>query len=283
MTELVRIERPRSAPVPLVFDSPHSGSIYPDDFDHVIDRMTLRRSEDAYIDQLFGHAPEFGATLVHALFPRCYIDPNRNEDDIDVTMLSGPWPESVNPTSKTLERGVGLVWKRMRVLGEIYDRQLSPAELSRRIETCWRPYHATLAGILNKTREAHGVVYHIDCHSMSSRGDAQTEDGPVRRPDFVIGDRDGTTCDKRLTECVVETLRAAGHSVAINYPYKGFEIVRRYGRPVDGRHSIQIEVNRGLYMSEATLSKSEGFLATEHTLRKLTQALADFAAGAKTA
>ena len=277
MSRLVRVARPVSRRVPLIFDSPHSGSIYPDDFHHVIDRMTLRRSEDAHIEELFAHVTDHGATFVHALFPRCYIDPNRCDDDIDVSMLDGEWTGTVNPTSKTLDRGVGLIWKDMKAFGSIYDRKIPVGELERRLETCWRPYHATLASEIDSLHGDFGHVIHVDCHSMASRGDRTTEDGEVARPDFVIGDREGTTCESAVTECVVETLRELGYSVAINDPYKGFELVRRHGRPADGRHSIQIEINRRLYMEEATLSKVPGFLDVEDSLSKLTAALADLA------
>ncbi|WP_412565165.1 N-formylglutamate amidohydrolase [Thalassobius sp. MITS945101] len=275
MSNLVVINRPLGDALPLVFDSPHSGSIYPEDFNHVMDRMTLRRSEDAHIEELFSHVPDHGATLVHALFPRCYIDPNRNEDDLDVTMFDGVWPHPVNPTHKTKARGIGLIWKNVKALGAVYDRKLTVAEVEKRLNTCWRPYHAALQGELDRAYAAHGKVVHVDCHSMASHGDHTTEDGAVRRPDFVIGDRDGTTCDPRLTTCVIETLQACGYSVSLNDPYKGFELVRRSGDPANNRHSIQIEVNRGLYMCEKTISKTDGYLALQENLKVLTKAIAE--------
>lgn len=274
MKETVRVVPPNGAALPLVFDSPHSGSIYPDDFDHVIDRMVLRRSEDAHIDELFAHVTGHGATLVHALFPRCYIDPNRNADDIDVSMIAGDWPSPVNPTEKTVAQGVGLIWKQMRASGPIYGRQLTTAEVEMRINLYWRAYHDALAAVLDARHAAFGRVVHIDCHSMPSHGDATTKDGPVARPDFVIGDRDGTTCTPALMDCIVETLRAHGHSVAINDPYKGFELVRRHGRPAESRHAIQIEINRALYMDEASLSKRAEFEHTEAVLAAVTGEIA---------
>lgn len=277
MSALVRVEVPQGPTIPLIFDSPHSGSIYPSDFDHAIERMTLRRSEDAHVEELFAHVTEHQATLIHALFPRAYIDPNRNDDDIDSSMLEGAWPDPVNPTSKTLDRGVGLIWKDMKAFGPIYDRKLSVEEVRHRISTCWRPYHDALAREIDTLHAEHGLVIHVNCHSMASRGDRTTEDGEVARPDFVIGDRDGTTCAPEVTDCVVKTLRSAGHSVAVNDPYKGFELVRRHGRPTEGRHSIQIEINRALYMEETTLAKTEGFLDVAAELRRLTFALGELA------
>jgi len=277
MTPAVRTVTPTANPVPLVFDSPHSGSIYPADFNHAIDRMTLRRSEDAHVEELFSPAVREGAVLVHALFPRCYVDPNRNSDDIDLSMIDGLWQAPVNPTFKTLQRGVGLIWKEMKALGPVYDRKLSAEEIRKRIDTCWTPYHAALRETLDRLHETHGQVVHVNCHSMASMGDRTTEDGAVPRPDFVIGDRDGSTCAPALTDCVVETLRGLGYSVAVNDPYKGFELVRRHGRPQEGRHSIQIEINRKLYMDETTLSKVEGFLKLEEDLTVLARALCGLA------
>jgi N-formylglutamate deformylase len=276
MTDAFRIHRPAGAAIPLVFDSPHSGSIYPADFDHAIDRMTLRRSEDAHVEELFGRVTDHGATLLHAQFPRSYIDPNRNEDDIDVTMIEGGWPHPVNPTSKTLTRGVGLIWKDMKAFGPIYARKLSAEDVARRIDRYWRPYHAALAMLLDEAHAAHGRVVHIDCHSMASMGDRTTEDGEVPRPDFVVSDREGTTCAPDLMGRVVAYLRDAGHSVAVNDPYKGFELVRRHGRPAERRHSLQIEINRALYMEEATLAKRPGFLEMEQTMTGLAAVLKDW-------
>lgn len=277
MTAAVRTVYPAADPVPLVFDSPHSGSIYPEDFRHAIDRMTLRRSEDAHVDELFAHAVQGGAVLVHALFPRCYIDPNRNRDDLDLSMIDGVWEEPVNPSFKTLQRGVGLIWKDMKAFGPIYDGKLTVSDIRHRINTYWSPYHDALQGALDRLHKDHGRVLHVNCHSMASMGDRTTEDGEVPRPDFVIGDRDGQTCAPALTATIVETLRGLGYSVAVNDPYKGFELVRRHGRPDEGRHSIQIEINRRLYMEEATLSKVEGFLDLERNLAVLTRALSKLA------
>lgn len=258
MSPWVRIERPTVRSTPIVFDSPHSGSIYPSDFGHCIDRLVLRRSEDAHLEEIFAPVTHHGAVLLHALFPRAYIDPNRASDDIDVTMLSGVWDEPVHPTSKTLSRKVGLLWREMRDAGPVYDRLISPEELRHRLDTCWRPYQDALTRALDTAHRDHGVVLHVNAHSMSSHGDKTTEDGPVRRPDVVVGDRDGTSCAQAMRDCVIDTFRSLGYSVALNDPYKGFEIVRRHGRPTENRHSIQIELNRALYMDEPTLAKTEG-------------------------
>ena len=277
MTPAFRILAPEGDPGPVVYDSPHSGSIYPDDFAPVIDRMVLRQAEDAHVEELFAHVTTLGAPLLHALFPRSYIDPNRAQTDIDTGMIDG-WTGPAEPSSKTLNRGAGLIWRRMRGAGDLYDRLLTAGEVRCRIETCWRPYHEALAALIDAAHACHGVSVHIDCHSMPAMGDAESEDGPVARPDFIVGDRDGTTCEPALTDLIATHLRGEGFHVTINDPYKGVELVRRHADPAAGRHSVQLEINRRLFMDEETLVKSEGFLAIEAVLMRLNRAILAYAA-----
>ncbi len=272
-----RIIPPTGDPVPVVFDSPHSGSIYPKDFDHILDPMVIRQAEDAHIEELFAPVTTLGAPLLHALFPRSYIDPNRSDTDLDVTMIDGDWDAPVNPSSKTLDRGAGLIWRRMRDEGEMYDRLLTIRQVRHRIEAYWRPYHDALAALIEQNHARHGVSYHIDCHSMPAMGDANSEDGPVPRPDFIIGDRDGTTCEPALTALIADHLRSEGFHVTINDPYKGVELVRRYAAPTVGRHSIQLEINRRLFMDETTLVKTPGYLDMEAVLLRLSRIIIDHA------
>lgn len=279
MQEPFRIIAPTIDPVPVVFDSPHSGSIYPDDFDHSIDRMLLRQAEDAHVEELFAPVATLGAPLLHALFPRSYIDPNRAGTDIDVTMIDGDWPGPVEPSSKTLERGAGLIWRLMRGAGALYDRPLTIAEVHHRIDTCWRPYHDALATLIADTHARHGVSYHVDCHSMPAMGDANSEDGPVARPDFIVGDRDGTTCEPGFTALIADHLRGAGYHVTINDPYKGVELVCRHADPAAGRHSVQLEINRRLFMDEVTLAKTGGYQTMEGVLMTLNRAIVQYATG----
>ena len=276
MNAALRIVAPVGDPVPVVYDSPHSGSIYPDDFDHILDPMVLRQAEDAHIEELFAPVA-LGASLLHALFPRSYIDPNRAETDLDVTMIDGDWTGPVEPSSKTLNRGAGLIWRRMRGEGEMYDRLLTVSAVRHRIDTCWQPYHDALTALIDATHARHGVSFHVDCHSMPAMGDANSEDGPVPRPDFIVGDRDGTTCEPGLTALIADHLRSEGFDVAINDPYKGVELVRRYADPAAGRHSVQLEINRKLFMDELTLSKTAGFLHIETVLLRLNQAIIGYA------
>lgn len=245
---------PTGPALPLVLDSPHSGDVYPEDFDHSAPRMLVRQAEDAFIDDLFGAAPGLGATLIGALFPRAYIDANRSLMDIDEALLDAPWPDPVSPGVKT-RSGIGLVWRLARPGVPMYARKLSVQETRARIDRYWRPYHAAVADAVEATHAAHGVVWHINCHSMQAVGGASMPDAGRRRADFVLGDRDGSTCSPSFTHFVAERLRARGYSVAINDPYKGVELVRLHGRPAEGRHSLQIEVNRSLYMHETEITK----------------------------
>ena len=266
---------PTAAPIPLVFDSPHSGETYPDDFDHRPARSLLRQAEDAHVARLWSHVAGAGATLLEAEFPRAYIDPNRGVDDIDPALLADPWPEPLAPSRKAIQ-GIGLVWRLGPGGVALYSRKLAAAEIRGRIERCYLPYHDELAAIVDARHRAVGAVWHVNCHSMSAIGDVYADDPGRERCDFVIGDRDGSTCESSLTEFVADALRAMRYSVAINDPYKGVEIVRRHGRPHEGRHSIQIEIRRTLYMNEKTLEPHSGFAPLERDLRTLAAALAGY-------
>lgn len=272
---VITVSHPRGTRLPLVYDSPHSGSDYPADFRHTIDRMVLRRCEDAHIDELYAHVADQGAVLLHALFPRSYIDVNRSDDDIDLALIADGWPYPAAPSRKAAS-GKGLIWRQVGVRGDIYAAPLTAAEVVARIEGYWRPYHRQIAQLIDDAHARFGVVYHVDCHSMASRGDATTEDGAADRPDFMIGDRDGTTCEAGFTELIVETLRAQGYKCAVNDPYKGVELVRRYSRPSAGRHSVQIELNRARYMDEATIEKNAEYTRTAAALQRLTNAIAGY-------
>ena len=272
---VLRRHDPRIAPLPLVLDSPHSGSEYPADFDHLPSRVVVRQAEDSYVGELYAFAPDVGATLVEALFPRAYIDPNRNLADIDAALLSEPWPEPLTPSHKT-ELGIGLVWRLAQGGVPMYSRKLSVDEVQDRIARCYEPYHAAVTKALDERHRRFGAVWHLNCHSMHAVGDVMSDDPGRERAQFVLGDRDGTTCEPELTSFVASTLERMGYSVAINDPYKGVELVRRHGRPAERRHSLQIEINRRLYLDEKTLAKNEGFARLQASLRRLLDALADY-------
>lgn len=271
----VKVHRAEGTGRPLVFDSPHSGEHYPDDFDHAPPRAVVRLAEDTHVARLYGGAPAFGATLIEAMFPRAYIDANRNVDEIDIGLLEDAWPGPVSASRKT-QQGIGLVWRVARGGAPMYARKLTTHELRQRIEQWYLPYHAAIAGELNRMHARFGTVWHINCHSMPSIGDANADDPGRARADFVLGDRDGTTCAPEFTRAVADTLSAMGYRVAVNDPYKGVEIVRRYGRPREARHSLQIEVNRALYMDESTLVQNAYYAVLEQNLRSLMAALAAF-------
>jgi N-formylglutamate deformylase len=270
-----RRHEPTVAPIPLVLDSPHSGTEYPADFDHLPPRALVRQAEDSYVNELYSTAPVIGATLVEALFPRAYIDPNRSLADIDQALLAEPWPKPLTTSRKT-ELGIGLVWRLAQGGVPMYGRKLSVAEIERRIARCYQPYHAAVALAIDERHTAFGSVWHIDCHSMPAVGDVMSDDPGRPRADFVLGDRDGTTCEAELTAFVAATLRGMGYDVAINDPYKGVELVRLHGRPRERRHSLQIEVNRRLYLDEGTLEKHPGFGTLQKNLRRLLDALAGY-------
>jgi N-formylglutamate amidohydrolase len=272
----LRILEPVAEPAPVVFDSPHSGTDYPDDFGSIAPVSVLRRSEDAFVDELFAAAPGHGAPLIAANFPRIYIDPNRDLIDLDPAMLDGPWPDPLVPSRKT-ELGVGLIWRIMPPDSQLYDRLLSVAEVRGRIERCWKPYHHAVATTIDETHRRFGKVWHVNCHSMPAMGNAASEDGPVARAEFVLGDRDGTTCEAGFTAFVAGELRDMGYDVKINEPYKGVELVRRYSDPARGRHSLQLEINRKLYMDEKTIQKTAGFTALQADMGKLAGAICRYA------
>jgi len=242
----------------LVLDSPHSGRLYPEDFGAAAPLPALRRIEDAYVDELFVDAPGLGAGLLHALFPRSYIDTNRHEDEIDPLLLAEPWPRPLNPSDRA-ERGLGVVRRLVSPELPIYDRKLGIAEIEARLARFHRPYHAALETMLDAAAARHGQVWHINCHSMKALGRARRGHPAPVREDFVLGDLDGRSCDPAFTGFVAAALREMGYSVAINRPFRGAEIVTRHGAPDAGRHSLQIEVNRRLYLDEEAVVPAAGF------------------------
>jgi N-formylglutamate deformylase len=272
---------PVAPEVPLVFDSPHSGSEYPDDFGYSCPLDILRTAEDAHIEDLYGAAPEHGATLLAALFPRSYLDVNRDIRDIDQDLLDAPWPGPIAPSEKT-RRGMGLIRRLAKPNLPVYSRNLSVAEMARRIARCHEPYHAMLQRICDRLHRKFSVVWLINCHSMPARGSAMSSDGPgATRADFVLGDRDGTTCAPELTDFVARLLKGRGYRVKMNDPYKGVEIVRRHGIPAKRRHALQIEVNRALYMDERTLMRNGHYATLKADLTHLIAGLASFTGAAR--
>ena len=278
MTEPFRRIPPGERHVPLVLDSPHSGTEYPDDFAPGVPLEALRQSEDSYVDELYAHGPAVGATLIAARFPRSYIDPNRSLLDIDTSLLDAPWPGPAVATRKTT-LGIGLIWRVLDSGTPIYARKLTVEEVKRRIVRYHQPYQRAVKDALDAAYEHFGAVWHLNLHSMPSVSSRISEEGPGKpRADFVLGDRDGTTCEPEFTAMVADALRAMGYAVKVNDPYKGVELVRAFSDPAAGRHSLQVEVNRRLYLDEKTRAKTTGFAGLQRDLSRLLETVAGYAA-----
>jgi N-formylglutamate deformylase len=259
---------------PVVFDSPHSGTLYPEDFRFSCDFALLRTAEDTHVEKLYDFAHSLGIAWIEALFPRSYLDANRSEREIDVTMLEGPW-SGATPDAAMLAKvrlGKGLVWKNTDDGVPLYDRKLSAEEVARRIDQCWRPYYRAVEAAIDAAHARHGYSIHVNCHSMPAVAASHATDHPgLAHADFVVGDRDGTTADPRLSARLAEFLRGRGYSVEINFPYKGVELVRRFGDPARHRHSIQLEANRKLYMDERTFELLPGAQRLREDLRAMSE------------
>jgi N-formylglutamate amidohydrolase len=253
---------------PFVLSSPHSGRHYPERFLAMsrLDRNAIRRSEDSFVDELFAGAMALGAPMLAAHFPRAYLDVNREPWELDPRMFAEHVPPFCNIRSPRVAGGLGTV---PRIVGEgqdIYFRRLPLQEAVSRIDGIYKPYHEQLKRLLAMTHRRFGYAVLIDCHSMP----ASIRVGETGiRPDFIVGDRFGTSAAAALTDCTIDTLAEMGYRVVHNKPYAGGFITEHYGRPAEGLHAIQIEVNRGLYMNERTFEKSEGFQALANDLTAL--------------
>lgn len=262
---------------PLVLDSPHSGTDYPADFGFACDLATLRRAEDTHVEKLYNFAPALGVAWIEAHFPRSYLDANRDTTEVDVDLLDAPWPHPVATDPVVLSKvrlGKGLIWRCTDEGVPLYQRKLAVAEVEQRIARCWQPYHAAVAQAIAAAHARHGYSLHINCHSMPAVASRHATEFPgLVHADFVVGNRDATSASEALAQLICAQLRAQGYSVSYNHPYKGVELVRRYGQPAAQRHSIQLEINRKLYMNEETLELHQGFAPLQDSLRALVQRL----------
>ncbi len=247
--------------VPFVFCSPHSGAVYPRAFIATarLDRHALRKSEDVLVDQLFSGVPALGAPLISARFPRAFVDVNREPYELDPELFEGPLPPFANSQSMRVAGGLGTIARVVADAEEIYPRDGRPSlgAALQRIELLYTPFHAALQGLITATRRHFGTAVLVDCHSMPSTSMARPGSG--NRPDIVLGDRFGASCDARVTRAAREALSALGLNVQLNRPYAGGYITEHYGRPYDGVHALQIEINRSLYLDEATLDPLPSF------------------------
>jgi len=269
------LTEPKGDAIALICDSPHSGTTYPTDFAYAIDAQTLRSGEDTHVEALWQAIPDVGGTLLAAEFPRSYIDPNRELDDLDAGLLNGTWPQPLHPTEKT-RLGHGLIWRKAGGKA-IYDRQLSVEEVQQRIARYHQPYHAALNRALEATYQRFGAVWHLNLHSMPANSYEVLElhsDHPLA--DFVLGDRDGTTCAPEFVDMVRQALKSHGFSVAINDPFKGVALIARIGQPAQRRHSLQVEVNRALYMDETTCVRSSNFPALQTALTDVSRQISTY-------
>lgn len=262
----------------VVLDSPHSGTFYPDDFGYACDLAALRHAEDTHVEKLYAFAPSLGVSWIEAHFPRSYIDANRALTTIDTALLQAPWPGSIDSDAATMDKvhlGKGLVWRCLDDGTPIYQRLLSVAEVQTRISQCWLPYHLAVDQAIDTAYQRHGYCLHINCHSMPAVADSHATMHPgMVHADFVVGDRDGTAASPALSAKICAHLRACGYSVDYNTPYKGVELVRRYSNPSLQKHSIQIEINRKLYMNETTLTpEPHGFARLQADLRAMVELL----------
>lgn len=252
-----------------VFSSPHSGRRYPNGFARRsrLDALTLRASEDAFVDDLFQYAPKFGAPLIAAEFPRAFVDVNRGEDELDPALIAAP---AIRARTLRVSAGLGVV---PRVVSEgraIYDGKLTMTEVQARITACHTPYHNAVTAALRRAKDEFGIGFLVDCHSMPS----ESARGASRRAEIVIGDCYGVSCGTDVSDAVVGLFRRAGFRVARNAPFAGGYLTQRYGRPRRAYHAIQIEIDRGLYMDEARIEPSRSYRDFADALQPVIEGLA---------
>jgi len=272
--EAYEIIRPAKQTTPLVLASPHSGDRYPPEFLEMVklDPTTLRLSEDCYVDELISAGPAHGAPVLRAFFPRVYVDVNREALELDPAMFEDRLPETAITDSPRVAAGLGSIPRLAANDREIYARKLRFAEAERRIDTCYRPYHRALSQLMQEARERFGGCLLLDCHSMPSAGHGERD---LRgRVDFVLGDCFGASCADAVTAAAEAHLRKEGAHVRRNNPYSGGYVTQHYGRPAEGIHVLQIEINRASYMNEHSLERLPQFQETRRRLERLIATLA---------
>jgi N-formylglutamate amidohydrolase len=268
---------------PLVFASPHSGRLYPKDMmaASALDAASIRRSEDALVDGLIDSATSYGASVIAAAYARAYIDVNREPYELDASMFEDELPDFARGRSARVAAGLGSIARIVAEGQEIYARKLTFAEAAQRIEAVHRPYHAALEGLLGEAKAQFGLALMVDWHSMpqaAARTLAQSGDFAAQGScDLVLGDRFGAACAPRITALVEAEFEAMGYRVARNAPYAGGYTTEFYGRPQAGVHALQVEINRSLYLDEATLEPHEGYARLQKDLERVFGALARLA------
>ncbi|MFM2422598.1 MAG: hypothetical protein RL291_1128, partial [Pseudomonadota bacterium] len=256
------VAEPNEPSCPLIFCSPHSGRTYPSSLiaETRLDPLTLRRSEDCFVDELIGHVVDAGVPVIAARFPRAFVDVNREPYELD-PLLFLDTPAYANTQSLRVAGGLGTIPRIVADGAEIYAARLPAGIAHERIERLYHPFHQALARLIETTRDRFGIAVVVDWHSMPSTPASASpgQNQPAQRPDFVLGDRFGTSCAAQLTRSVSEALGALGYHVHLNRPYAGGYITEYYGRPAQGVHTLQVEINRALYLDEASLERTAGF------------------------
>lgn len=284
MVEPVQVLPPAAPTIALVCDSPHSGTDYPSDFDYSVDSADLRKSEDTHVHWLWGAVPQVGGTLVQATFPRSYIDVNRHTQDIDVRMLADAWPGEVNPSERCLALGNGLVFSHTPTMTPIYTRRLTAREVAHRIDHYWKPYRHALKQALLFAAAADGRRWHLNLHSMPSNAyERLGRQAPGPLADVVLGDLNGRSCSANFIAAVAAAFRQRGYSVAMNDPYSGQDLLREFGHPAQGHESLQIEINRALYLNEQTRALLPSATGLREHIGEVLQDIALFIRSASTA
>ena len=262
---VLHIGRPRGMTGPVVFAAPHSGRCYPSAWIRGcrLSAAQLRSVEDAYVDQIFASVTQYGAPLLRARFARSFVDVNRARHDLSLSQRGSSGPESMRARA-----GLGVVPLAIGADRPIYKVEPTQDAITHRLAHYYDAYHAALDDLMDEAVSMHGHALLIDCHSMPGEGPMKT-----RRPDIVLGDRYGVSCDISVLRFAADTLRAMGYKVAINHPYAGGYITQRHGRPSEGRQALQIEISRTLYMNGVTLRKISGFEALSQNMEKFARAM----------
>ena len=261
---------PTIPPVPVVVDVSRSGRFYPIDFRSPIPFTTLHDNVSMYVDEIWKDSPQYGATLVQALFPNTYIDANRHELDIDPGLIDGEWPVPLEFVSKS---GLGLLKTVSRYGEPMQERKLTVAEVQHRLDKYYRPYQRELASVMDRMLSAYGFYYNLSCHCMSAIGAPTHADAGKERMDFCIGNLKGTSSTTDFIEFVAETIRAEGFTCSVNTPYSGGELNRRYGKTDGKQESIMVEINKKKFMDVKSFKKNEGFDAVQNVARAVLQAV----------
>lgn len=266
----ITLRRPARPVAGIILTSPHSGRCYPSEFleSSRLNEVSIRSSEDAFVDELFGMAPELGLPLLEAEFPRAWCDVNRERWELDPKMFADKLPDYVNSASPRVAAGLGTLARIVGIGEPIYNRKLYFHEAEQRIAQCWQPFHAALTGLIAECQSQFGYCLVLDCHSMPSPANRSES-----QPNIILGDGYGTTCSPALSAYVESSLSDLGFSTCRNKPYAGGFITRSYGRPEKGVQAIQIEIARSLYMNERQFTHKPCFAMIRERLGRFTSNL----------